>query len=185
MNETNRPSKEDDGKLSSSFILIGLFVLILDQLTKGLVYLYLPVIDPFSYSYPYDGIGIFKHFAGIEFSINHMTNTGAAWGILANYQFPLILLRIGLICVLLLYLVYFNHHPSWRLPFILIIAGAFGNVVDFFLYGHVIDMFHFVFWGYDFPVFNLADSAISIGIFSLFFLSFTENSADNLPKEGS
>lgn len=161
-------------KISYPLILVGILVLILDQLSKGLVYLYLPVIDSSLYWYPYGGIGIFQNFAGIEFSINHMTNTGAAWGVLGNYQLPLIILRIGLIIGLCIYLFFFNRHSSWQLPLVLIIAGALGNVIDFFLYGHVVDMLHFVLWGYDFPVFNLADSAISIGIVSLFFLSCNE-----------
>ncbi len=162
-------------KVSNSLLWIGLFVLFFDQLTKALVYYYLPVIDSSLYWYPYGGIGVFQNFAGIEFSINHMTNTGAAWGLLGNYQLPLIILRIALISGLCIYLFYFNRHSSWQLPLMLIIAGALGNVLDFFIYGHVVDMLHFVLWGYDFPVFNLADSAISIGIASLFFLSYFES----------
>ena len=162
-------------KVSPKLIGIGLSILLLDQLSKWLVYAFLPVIDSSFYWYPYGGIGVFHDFAGIEFSINHMTNTGAAWGVLGNYQLPLIILRIGLIIGLCYYLVSFNRHPSWRLPFVLIIAGATGNVLDFFIYGHVVDMLHFVLWGYDFPVFNLADSSITIGIASLFFLSWFES----------
>ena len=185
MSETNSSAVVDRARVSSSLLLIAFLVLVLDQVTKGLVYVYLPVIDPTSYWYPYGGIPVFKDILGIEFSINHMTNTGAAWGILGNYQLPLIVLRIGLIFALFIYLLYFNHHSSWRLPFILIIAGALGNVIDFFLYGHVVDMLHFVLWGYDFPVFNVADSAISIGIISLFLLSFFEDSRKNSPEAGS
>ncbi len=159
-------------KVSGLLLSIGIFVLILDQLTKGLVYAYLPLVDSSSYLYPYGGIGIFQNFAGIEFSINHITNTGAAWGILAAYQLPLIIFRVILILGLFVYLFYFNYHLSSQLPLILIIAGAIGNVLDFFMYGHVVDMLHFVLWGYDFPIFNLADSAISIGILSLCLLSF-------------
>lgn len=156
------------------FLWIGCLVLLLDQIIKGFVYLYLPVIDSSLYWYPYGGIGVFRHFGGIEFSINHMTNTGAAWGVLDSYQLPLIILRIGLIIGLCIYLFYINRYFSRQLPLILIIVGAMGNVLDFFIYGHVIDMFHFILWGYDFPVFNLADSAISIGITTLFFLSWFE-----------
>lgn len=162
-------------KISYSLFLFGMLVILLDQLTKGLVYFYLPVMDSTLYWYPYGGIGVFKNLGGIEFSINHMTNTGAAWGVLGNYQLSLIILRIGLIVGLSIYLFYYNHHYFWQLPLILIIAGAWGNVLDFFIYGHVIDMLHLVFWGYDFPIFNLADSAISIGIASLFFLSCFED----------
>lgn len=161
-------------RISYPLLWIGILILVLDQISKGLVYTYLPVIDSSLYWYPYGGIGIFKNFAGIEFSINHMTNTGAAWGVLANYQLPLIFLRIGLIIGLCLYLFSFNRHSSWQLPLMLIIAGALGNVIDFFLYGHVVDMLHFVLWGYDFPVFNVADSAITIGIVYLLVLSFIE-----------
>lgn len=183
MIETSPPLIGSRARISFSLLLIGILVLGLDQLTKGLVYAYLPVIDSSFYWYPYGGIGIFKNFAGIEFSINHMTNTGAAWGVLGNYQLILIILRIGLILGLFVYLFKFNEHTSWRLPLIFIIAGALGNVIDFFIYGHVIDMFHFVLWGYDFPVFNLADSAISIGIISLFILSFMKESSDHSKEE--
>lgn len=172
MNEVFPIVTDHRAKMSYPLLLVGLLILVLDQLSKGFVYAYLPVIDSSLYWYPYGGIGIFRNFGGIEFSINHMTNTGAAWGMLGDYQLPLILLRIGLIIGLCVYLCYFNSHSSWRLPLILIIAGALGNVIDFFVYGHVVDMFHFVLWGYDFPVFNIADSAISIGIAFLFCLSF-------------
>jgi signal peptidase II len=161
-------------KVSWALIATGLLVLFFDQISKLLVTSYLPVIDAYDYWYPYGGIGVFHHFAGIEFSINHMTNTGAAWGVLANYQLPLLIMRIGLILALLIYLFYFNRHFRWQFPFILIIAGATGNVIDYFVYGHVIDMFHFVLWGYDFPVFNVADSAISVGIGLLFIISLFE-----------
>lgn len=161
-------------KVSGFFLFTGLLVLLLDQATKALVYAYLPVISSSLYWYPYGGIGIFQNFAGIEFSINHWTNTGAAWGYFGDYQLLLIFLRVALIAGLMIYLLFYNTHRSWRLPLILIIAGAVGNVIDYFVYGHVVDMLHFVFWGYDFPVFNVADSAISMGIASLFILSFFE-----------
>jgi signal peptidase II len=169
----NSSASLDSRSASLSFLLLGLglAILLLDQLTKGLVDAYLPVIEYQHYFYPYGGIGVFKNFAGVEFSINHMTNEGAAWGLLSHYQLPLIILRLGLIAGLITYLLIYNRENSWRFPLILIIAGAVGNVVDYFVYGHVVDMFHFVFWGYDFPVFNLADSAISVGVFLLFILS--------------
>ena len=157
---------------SLSLLGLGLIILILDQLMKGLVHAYIPVIEYQHYLYPYGGIGVFKNIAGIEFSINHMTNYGAAWGLLSHYQHFLMVLRIGLIAGLIAYLIVYNREGSWRFPLILIISGAIGNVIDYFVYGHVVDMFHFVFWGYDFPVFNLADSAISAGIALLFALSW-------------
>lgn len=156
-----------------AFIIIGL-ILFFDQLTKYWVYINIPHAEYGYHYYPYGGIGVFKNFFGIEFSINHMTNKGAAWGFLGDYQLPLIVLRFILIVGTFIFLFFFNKHTSWQIPLLLIAGGAIGNVIDFFVYGHVVDMFHFVLWGYDFPVFNVADSAISIGIISLFILSWFE-----------
>lgn len=136
--------------------------------------MYLPLMKYGWLWYPYGGIGVFKNFFGIEFSISHQINHGAAWGLFADYQMPLLYLRIALIALLLLYAVFFNKHQSWNIPLAMIIAGAAANVIDYFIYGHVIDMLHFVLWGYDFPVFNIADSMIFIGISSLLFLSTLE-----------
>ncbi len=162
-------------KNNAFLLFIGFLVLFLDQSTKWLVSTYLPMVDSSLYWYPYGGIGVFHNWGGIEFSINHMTNTGAAWGMLGAYPLLLIWTRIGLIIALTIYLFYINQRPVWRIPLLFVIAGACGNVIDYFIYGHVVDMFHFVFWGYDFPVFNIADSAISTGILFLFLLSSFEN----------
>ena len=153
-------------------IYCGIIVLIADFLSKHYTHEYLPVMRHYLLWYPYGGIGVFENFFGIEFSISHQINHGAAWGILADYQQPLLYMRIILIVFLVFYAIFFTKNKSWHIPLALIIAGAIGNVVDYFIYGHVVDMFHFVLWGYDFPVFNVADSAICIGIFSLITLSF-------------
>lgn len=155
-------------------ILVVVVLLFLDQGSKWMVQAYLPQADHFLLQYPYGGIGVFRNFLGVEFSINHVTNTGAAWGMLGHYQTPLVFLRIFLICALCLYCFFYRGRGLHLLPLLLVIGGAIGNVLDYFIYGHVIDMFHFVFWGYDFPVFNMADSAISIGIAALFLLSFMQ-----------
>jgi signal peptidase II len=64
----------------------------------------------------------------------------------------------------------------------LIATGAIGNILDYFIYGHVVDVFYFVFWGYSFPVFNVADSIIFCGIVVLFLQSFLERRYPFLAK---
>lgn len=147
-------------------------VIVVDFLTKAWTVAEIPVMS--SHIYPYGGIGVFQNIFGIEFSLIHTINRGAAWGILSNYQGALLIFRIVLIVGTFIYLKFFNTRRQWELPFALIIAGALGNVIDFFVYGHVIDMFHFVLWGYDYPVFNVADSTIFIGICWLFLLSWKD-----------
>lgn len=66
------------------------------------------------------------------------------------------------------YLFFFNKNRRAEIPLVLIVAGAIGNIVDYFLYGFVIDFFHVILWGYDFPVFNVADISITLGVLWLF-----------------
>lgn len=154
-------------------VYIGIFVLVLDMASKYLTQSHLPLMQ-YHWHYPYGGIGVFKDFFGIEFSISHQINRGAAWGAFSDFQVPLLYLRIVLILGLVVYAVGFNKRPSWNIPLALIVTGAAGNVLDYFIYGHVVDMLHFVLWGYDFPVFNIADSAIFIGISWLLLISGCE-----------
>lgn len=144
-------------------VLLIAFILILDTVSKFFTQYYLPHMN-MHYWYPYGGIAVFKDFFGIEFSISHATNKGAAWGVFSQYQFVLLLLRICLIAGLAGYF-FLGKRSVWQqFCLALILGGAIGNVIDYFIYGHVIDMLHFIFFGYDFPVFNLADTAIFLGV---------------------
>lgn len=169
MTKTSEPSL-----LSRALVFMSMALLFLDILTKYMIHHYMPISNRFSLWYPYGGIGIFKNFLGIEFSINHTTNHGAAWGMFSEAQDFLLILRIIMIAGLLGYLFFYNTNKSWRLPLIFISMGALGNVIDTFAYGHVVDMFHFVLWGYDFPVFNVADCYITIGVTWLFISSLLQ-----------
>ena len=141
-----------------------LLILCLDFFSKAYVHENLPLMNWLSSTYPYGGIGVFCNWHGIDFSINHVVNKGAAWGILASWQQFLVYGRIMVIGGLITYLCFFQTSLSRQIAFASITAGAIGNVFDYFIYGHVVDMFHFRFWGYTYPVFNVADSAIFCGV---------------------
>jgi len=118
--------------------------------------------------YPYGGIGLFRNFLGIEGSITFVSNYGAIWGVLSSYPTLLVAIRIILISVMLFTLVlYTPSKPYLRMAMALLLGGAISNVLDSFIYGYVVDMIHIIFWGFDYPVFNIADSCICIGIFIL------------------
>lgn len=160
----------------STLWLIGLAVFVVDRLTKWLTDALLPVMSEFLSIYPYGGVGVFENFFGIQFSLSHATNTGAAWGVFSQGQTYLILFRLALVGGLGVCLLR-RVCRAWDFPLTLILAGALGNVVDYFVYGHVVDMFHFVFWGYHFPVFNVADSSIFLGVSWIVLLSFSADRA--------
>lgn len=156
-------------------IMVGLLVLCLDILSKYFVHATLPMMGESLPIYPYGGIPLFQNFLGIEFSITHITNRGAAWGTLGGYQDYLLVARVLLIGAMIVYLTRLKGRPVMQLFLSLVICGALGNVIDYFVYGHVVDMFNFVLWGYPFPVFNVADSAVCVGIFGLIVMSIRQD----------
>ena len=135
-------------------VLFAVLILLADFFLKLFVHTQSPDIAVFS-------------CGGIDFSIVHATNTGAAWGAFSSLSTYLLIFRIGVIGALAVYLLFFK--PRHPFAFLLILAGATGNVIDTFLYGHVIDMFYFKFWSYSYPVFNIADASIFLGVLILLF----------------
>lgn len=147
------------------YLSLALALLGLDIVSKSLVFHDLAKLiwqHPLS-----EGIPIFKFF-GIDFFIGLTFNKGAAWGLFANLNFLLICIRILIVGALVLYLLKFCKNRRLVFPIVLILTGAVGNILDFFLYGFVIDFLHFRFWGHSFPLFNVADALISIGVALLF-----------------
>ncbi len=142
------------------WVFIFSSLLLVDILTKVWAMNWIPYLE--SGPYPFGGIGVFS-LGGITFSLNYVVNTGAAWGIFAGNAALLFAIRLLIILGLFIFM------PK-RLPIWLIITGAVGNVIDFCLYRHVIDFLYFTFWRYSFPVFNIADSCITIGILCLLIL---------------
>lgn len=159
------------------WLFLSFTLFLLDQATKLLTHFYIPLMSRSAPRYPYGGVPVFKSFLGVEFSLSHTTNKGAAWGAFADSQIYLLLFRVIFIAAVGVYLAFFNKRSKLFAPLLLVVTGALSNVVDFFIYGHVVDMLHFVFWGYDYPVFNVADVMIFIGIFWLLWLSFTDEKA--------
>ena len=151
--------------LLAPLVLFGA-ILGVDYITKAWVEC-IALQDPLALPYV-----LFSDILGISFQITHASNTGAAWGIFANFPHALVVLRLVLIASLVIYLACYNTKKEWQMPLILIVSGAFGNVIDFFIYGYVIDMIQINLWGYDYPVFNIADSSICIGSLWLLVLSF-------------
>lgn len=105
--------------------------------------------------------------------IFHLTlvyNRGAAFGILKN-QTPFLIFT-SLLAIVLIYIYLKDkrkqYPPFFKFALILILAGALGNLADRLLFGYVIDFLDFRIW----PVFNLADSSITIGALLLGYAIF-------------
>jgi len=151
--------------------LIVLGILALDIVSKGMTHFYFKPFEHAPHFFPFGGIAVFQAL-GIDFCIHHVTNKGVAWGMGGNLQDFILIIRMVIIAALAIYLKRSPKAYSQRYSLMLIIAGGIGNILDYFIYGHVVDMFHFILWGYSFPVFNVADASIFMGIVSLLWMSW-------------
>lgn len=172
-------------KKCCSFFAVACLILILDICFKGYINGNIPTIGSSMPIYPYGGIGVFKGWQGIDFCIVHVINKGAAWGAFASLQEYLLYTRIAIIGALIAYLCFGKETVFRKFSLVLVTAGALGNVIDYFAYGHVVDMFYFVLWGYSFPVFNIADCAIFFGIMFLLLQTFKFKRSSKSQSSGS
>lgn len=144
------------------FLITLPLVLFLDQLIKYLVERAVPL---------YESIPVISGF----FSITHVKNTGAAFGLFAGGISPFRTLFFGVITVgaLIVIFLIFRRIREERvlapLSLAMIMAGALGNLVDRIRWGYVTDFLDFYWREYHWPAFNIADSAITVGVFLLLF----------------
>ena len=91
-------------------------------------------------------------------------NRGAAWGIMSGNMQLFYVVSIAVL-IILCYLLYINQYKKWdfRLPIVMIIGGTIGNLFDRMAYERVRDFLDFYIFGYDYPIFNVADCFLCIG----------------------
>lgn len=151
-------------------VVLGMSLLFVDFFSKAYVYHVLPFFDSCPAGRCLD-LPVFHDFLGIDFYISLAVNRGAAWGFFADFQSILVAIRVVVILGMFVYIFFINRNPRIEIPLIMIASGALGNVIDFFLYGYVIDFLHFNLWGYHFPIFNFADTCITLGVIWLLFIT--------------
>lgn len=141
--------------LGLSLLLFGL-----DRLSKSLVVARLPL---------YESVPIIEDF----FHLTHVANTGALFGLMAGMASPLRGLIFITIPVLAIFLILAFQFRTRENDFLvqtglsLILGGAMGNLYDRVAFGHVVDFLDFSLAGHHWPAFNLADSTICLGVFTL------------------
>ncbi|MBF0118979.1 MAG: signal peptidase II [Desulfobacterales bacterium] len=138
-------------------ICIAGLIIILDQITKLIILKNLPL---------YHSIPIIKDF----FHFTHVQNPGGAFGFLSNENSTIrTIMFIGASSIAVIVILYlYNTTPEDKkflsAGFALILGGAIGNLIDRIRFGYVIDFLDFSIKNIHWPAFNIADSAISIGI---------------------
>ncbi|MDD5281182.1 MAG: signal peptidase II [Candidatus Omnitrophica bacterium] len=134
-------------------------VIFLDQLSKSFATRFLQLNTP---------VSLIKNFLYITLVHNH----GAAFGMLKNQLFLFVSISFFAILFIFLQLKNKKNPFIFKLSLSLILAGSAGNLIDRLRFGYVIDFLDLRFW----PVFNLADSALTIGALLLSWeLLFNKN----------
>lgn len=149
---------------------IASVVIFLDQVSKFLVRLHL---SP-GQSVPEDG----------PIRLSHYTNTGAAFSLFPNQTALFIVVAIVAISIIVLYSRQLPKDGGIvRVGLGLQLGGAAGNLIDRVLHGQVTDFIDLGFW----PVFNIADSSIvvGVGLLAYFLLFYTPKPPEPVPAEGA
>ena len=139
-------------------VAVAGLVVLADQVTKALVLKYVAL---------HTNIPV---ITGI-FDITHILNPGGAFGLMANMSVALrtiVFLFISSLAVGLVLYFYLKTPPGYgflAVAFALIFGGAIGNLIDRVRFGMVVDFIDVYIGNYHWPAFNIADSAITVGIF--------------------
>jgi len=141
-------------KMSKKIYIISIIIFIIDQISKVIISTYMSLNET---------IRIIKNF----FYLTYTNNTGASFGILKNNRILLIILSIIAIIIIIRYINSFKNTKNNILGLSFLMGGIIGNLADRILFGYVRDFFNFYIIGYDFPIFNIADIFIVLGVFIL------------------
>lgn len=145
-------------KNKNKVYLTSVIVLLIDQIVKLLIKTNMSLNEE---------ISIIPNF----FSIQYLKNTGAAFSILENQTILLAITSIICISVIIYYLKKEeNLTTAMYLSFGLVLGGILGNLIDRIVYQGVIDFLSFQIFNYNFPVFNIADIGITIGVLLLIII---------------
>jgi len=142
--------------------LLSILVIIIDQITKLIIMNNMKIGEE---------IVVIKKF----FSILYVTNTGAAFSILENSTTLIII--ISLFCLALIVSLLKKEKditPIKVISFGILIGGMISNLIDRVFYKNVVDFLSFNIINYRFPVFNIADIGITIGVFLYLLVNLKE-----------
>ncbi|MEK5452621.1 signal peptidase II [Staphylococcus sp. FSL R7-0694] len=133
-------------------LLVAFLIIVIDQVTKWIIASSMKIGDSYE---------VIPNFLNIT---SHRNN-GAAWGILSGKMFFFYIITVIILIVLVLFFIKeAQYNLFMHLAISLLFAGALGNFIDRLFNGEVVDFIDTNIFGYDFPIFNVADSSLTIGV---------------------
>ena len=132
--------------------VLTVFIVALDQITKNLIVTNLVL-----------GQSSIPILGGL-FNIVFVENEGGAWGFMQNNTWLLIAITVVIMIICFAMLIKYGlHSKMFFFSIVLVLSGGIGNLIDRVIRGSVVDFIQFGFWK-TFPVFNIADIAVCIGV---------------------
>ena len=158
-------------KKINKIILISFLVVILDQVSKIIIRCSLDINQ---------GIRVIGDF----FKIMRLENSGAAWSMLNGKWVFLVIISILFLVFIFRCIIKDNRNTKLNIiSYSFLIGGIFGNIIDRIIYHEVTDFLSFKIFDYSFPVFNVADSFIVIGMFLFIVDMFLEGKEEGPMSE--
>lgn len=149
-------------------IIIIALALVLDQVTKLLASLYL------DYAINEEGYVTYSNPTVVIdgfFSFTYARNRGAGWSIMSGKMWFFYIITVVSLVIFAYLLKDFNlkKYPFASIGLSLMVGGTLGNFIDRIFNGYVVDFFDFIIFGYDYPIFNVADICLVVGAIMLIF----------------
>jgi signal peptidase II len=149
----------------------SVLVTVLDQITKTLVRGHIPLNER-------------RPVIPGTFDLSYVQNTDAAYGMLQGLSHWLVVLSIVMLIGLVVFRRYFIRDARiYRLAVGLMVGGIVGNLIDRVKWGYVIDFLHFYWRTHSFPDFNVADSAICVGVGLYILAQMREKPQPSVPAK--
>lgn len=142
--------------MKKKILIISGIIILIDQISKYFISSILNTKE---------SIIIVKHF----FYLTYLHNRGAAWSLFDGMTVLLIFCGIFATYIVYSYINEFKENKRNNLAFGLLLGGIIGNLIDRIIFGFVRDFLDFKIFSYDFPIFNIADVAIVIGVCLLIY----------------
>lgn len=153
------------------YYVIAFIVIVIDQLSKW------AIVKTMAYG---EQITIIEDF----FYLTSHRNKGAAWGILQGQMlFFYIITTVVVIGIIYYMQKYARESKTLAIALSLILGGALGNFIDRLFRKEVVDFFDFIIFKYDFPIFNVADSALVVGVILIIIATIIDESKKGKAKK--
>lgn len=112
---------------------------------------------------------------GDFFFLTSHRNTGAAWGILEGQMIFFYIITVFVVIGIIYYMQkYAKGQPLFATGLAFVLGGAIGNFIDRLFRKEVVDFLDVMIFTYDFPIFNIADSALTIGVILIIIVTLLD-----------